>query len=87
MKRLLLQLLAALPLPIAVNAESYWLAQSWKSGSSGSLEKIKMESLEQCEIEGVKWGNTILTKEEKISKKEMGSFRQVLFGYHCVIGK
>ena len=87
MKRLLLPLLAALALPTTVNAESYWLVLRWKAGSSGSLEKIEMESLEQCEIEGEKWRNTILTKEEKISKKEVGSFRQVLFGYHCVVGQ
>ena len=31
--------------------------------------------------------NPVITKKEKVSKKEMGSFRQVLFGYHCVTGK
>ena len=87
MKPLLLSLLAALALPTAVNAESYWLVLRWKAGGSGSLEKIEMQSFEQCESEGEKWKNTVLTKEEKVSKKEMGSFRQVLFGYHCVTGK
>ena len=87
MKSLLLPLLAALALPTAVNAESYWLVLRWKAGGSGSLEKIEMQSFEQCESEGEKWKNTVLTKEEKVSKKEMGSFRQVLFGYHCVTGK
>ena len=87
MKRLLLPLIATLALPTAVNAESYWLVLRWKAGGSGSLEKIEMESFEQCESEGEKWQNTVLTKEEKVSKKEIGSFRQVLFGYHCVTGK
>ena len=40
MKRLLLSLLAALALPTAVNAESYWLVL--KVGvSQGALEKLK----------------------------------------------
>ena len=49
MKRLLLPLIAALALSNPVNAESYWLilGWSWSSGSSG-LEKIEVESMEQC---------------------------------------
>ena len=56
MKRLVLPLLAALALPNAVNAESYWLilGWSWSSGSSG-LEKIKVESMEQCRNQGEIW--------------------------------
>ena len=48
MKRLLLPLLAAIALPTAVNAESYWLILGW-SGSTHSVtfEKIEVESMEQ----------------------------------------
>ena len=54
MKRLLLPLLAALALPTAVNAESYWLVL--KVGvSQGALEKIEMKSTEQCQEEGGKF--------------------------------
>ena len=52
MKRLLLPLIAALALPAAVNAESYWLVISAASQSSASLEKIEMSSMEQCEEQG-----------------------------------
>ena len=52
MKRLLLPLLAALALPTAVNAESYWLVMSAASQKSASLEKIEMESMEQCKEQG-----------------------------------
>ena len=52
MKRLLLPLLAALALPTAVNAESYWMVISAASNSSASLEKIEMASMEQCNEQG-----------------------------------
>ena len=52
MKRLLLPLLAALALPTAVNAESYWLVMSAASTKSASLEKIEMASMEQCKEQG-----------------------------------
>ena len=87
MKRLLLPLLAALALPTAVNAESYWLVLRWKFSSSGGLEKIEMNDLDQCNTEGKKWEQTILTKEETIVKREVGGKRSVSFGYSCVIGK
>ena len=51
MKRLLLPLLAALALPTAVNAESYWLILRIVN----SLEKIEMESMKQCEKQGSEW--------------------------------
>ena len=52
MKRLVLPLLAALALPNAVNAESYWLVLfSVKTG----IEKIEMASMEQCEEQGYDW--------------------------------
>ena len=43
MKRLLFPLLAALALPTAVNAESYWLVLEYDG-----MTRIEMESLEQC---------------------------------------
>ena len=54
MKRLLLPLLAALALPTAVNAESYWLILV-KKGKGGALEKIEMPNIKACESEGEKW--------------------------------
>ena len=50
MKRLLLPLLAALALPTAVNAESYWLVLEYDG-----MTKIEMESLEQCKEQGEKY--------------------------------
>ena len=51
LKRLLLLLIAALALPTAVNAESYWLILI-ESGKGKALEKIEMESMEQCNEQG-----------------------------------
>ena len=48
MKRLLLPLLAALALPTAVNAETWYLLGKM----SGAFYQIPMPSLEQCESEG-----------------------------------
>ena len=55
MKLLLLPLLATLALPTAVNAESYWLVlhQNYMD-----LEKIEMESMEQCKEQGEAWRNS-----------------------------
>ena len=73
MKRLLLPLLAALALPTAVNAESYWLILRVDDDDSGvALEKIEMKSMEQCEEQGYDW---------KFSG--FGSSRY----YKCFIGK
>ena len=56
MKRLLLPLLAALTLPTAVNAESYWLILGWSwNGYTFGLEKIEVESMEQCKEQGEEW--------------------------------
>ena len=53
MKYLILPLLAAIALPTAVNAESYWLILSSGSGDSAALEKIEMASMEQCKALGL----------------------------------
>ena len=79
MKRLLLPLLAAIALPTAVNAESYWLILTYgENGVSGGggIEKIQMLSLDSCEKEGKKWENSPTQKERRRYRK-----------YHCVTGK
>ena len=84
MKRLLLPLLAALALPTAVNAESYWLILTYGDHGTlggggiggGALEKIQMLSLDSCEKEGKKWENSPTQKERRRYRK-----------YHCVTGK
>jgi len=73
--RKLIPLLAALSLPTAVNAESYWLILSSGSGDSAALEKIEMASMEQCEEQG-----KIFTSEVK---KFQGNRKQ----YECLKGK
>ncbi len=52
MKRFLTPLLAALALPTAVYAESYWLLLS---KYENAIEKIEMKSMEQCEEQGDDW--------------------------------
>ena len=54
MKRLVIALIAAIALPTAVNAESYWLILV-KKGKGGALEKIEMPNIKACESEGEKW--------------------------------
>ena len=55
MRKLLIPLLAAFALPTAVNAESYWLILRWDDPVGNSLEKIEMESMEQCKEQGEIW--------------------------------
>ena len=55
MKSILLSLIAALALPTSVNAESYWLVLRYVDPVGIALEKIEMESMEQCEEQGKKW--------------------------------
>ena len=55
MRKLLIPLLAALALPTAVNAESYWLLLSRQEAG---FEKIEMASMEQCqEMRDYWWEN------------------------------
>ena len=58
MKRLLLPLLAAIALPTAVNAESYWLVLKVDDDRGIALEKIEMKSMEQCEEQGEDWSSS-----------------------------
>ena len=55
MKRFLTPLLAALALPTAVHAESYWLVLS---KYENAIEKIEMKSMEQCEEQGEDWSSS-----------------------------
>ena len=83
MKRVLLPLLAALALPTAVVAESYWLIIRYQAGKSWkspvAMEKIEMESMEQCELEGAKWMGS---KESKVEES-----RERGFSFTCLQGK
>ena len=73
MRKLLIPLLAAIALPTAVNAESYWLILRVDDDDSGvALEKIEMKSLEQCEEQGDDW--------------KYGGFGSSKY-YKCLIGK
>ena len=76
MKYLILPLLAAIALPTAVNAESYWLTLYFGDNTFGSMEKVEMESAEACNKEGSKWENTSTIKKSKIYRS-----------FHCVVGK
>ena len=69
MKRLLLPLLPAIALPTAVNAESYWLFLRSTHASGGpALEKIEMESMDQCEEQGKRWLEDAQGREAKWRK-------------------
>ena len=88
MKRLLLPLLAALALPTAVNAESYWLVLTLGDGGhegASALEKIEMISMEACENEGEKWMNIRKTKDGKNSRfvNDLSGNRAFI----CIAGK
>lgn len=83
MKRFLLPLIAALVAPTAANAESYWLIIRYVSGVSikagVALEKIEMNSMEQCEMMGAKWMGSKETRVEKATGRS--------FAYDCLVGK
>ena len=76
MKRLLLPLLAAIALPTAVNAESYWLLVEIDISGGVEIEKIEMESMAQCNEQARIWLNSDNIKHEK-------KYR----GYECLTGK
>ena len=76
MKRFLILFLAALAIPTAVNAESYWLVINFTFATGSALEKIKMPSIKACEEEGEKWKNSPRIKNQRN-----------INSYHCVTGK
>ena len=81
MKRLLLPLLAALALPNAVNAETWWLMAAGKynqaAGSTGANWSIPTNSEQECEFAGQKFLNASFPYS-------VGSKAR---GYVCVKGK
>ena len=84
MKLLLLPLIAALALPTAANAETYWLIlkPNWSQDATG-LEKIEMKSLAQCEEQGYIWGsnkNELIKTPQDKAWTAKGSWK-------CLIGK
>ena len=65
MKRLLLlALTAGLLSPIAAKAESYWLVLV----KHDALEKIQMQSMEQCEEMAQKWVDKVFVKVSRAPK-------------------
>ena len=74
MKRLLLPLQAALALPNAVNAETWYLIIN---GIQGTLVSVPTSSLEECEQSGKKVDN----------KKEWKGGRPIEIQYVCIKGK
>ena len=73
MKSLLLPLLAALALPTAVNAETWYLL----IGKGDSIVSVPMESEEQCEQAG----------KEVTTFKEWKGDGKVWFVVNCIKGK
>mgnify|MGYP003132696671 CR=1 FL=1 len=79
MKRLLLPLIAALALPTAVNAESYWLILTYglaAHNDTAALEKIEMPNAAACEQEGRGW-------EQSSTHSGKKTYRR----FHCITGK
>ena len=80
MKRTLLPLIAALALPTAVNAESYWLIIHI---ANSGVEKIEMEDLKQCEKMGYLWAsktNDLIDNPQSYQWTLQGSWK-------CIVGK
>ena len=73
MKRLLLPLLAAIALPTAVNAETWYLL----IGKGGGIVSVPMESEEQCEQ----------AAEEVTTFKEWRGDGKLWFVVNCIKGK
>ena len=71
MRKFLIPLLAAVALPTAVNAETWWLMASGVSGSGGNAN-----SEQECEFAGQKFSNSSLPG---VSPRYRG--------YVCVKGK
>ena len=76
MKRFLLPLLAALALPTAVNAESFWLLTQLG-------HQIEMESLAQCEEQGYVW----YSKTNKLISNPQPKMETAWSAWKCIKGK
>ena len=77
MKRLLLPLLAALALPTAVNAETWYLLG--RVAKNGSF-KVPMPNKEQCESEGQRFLNNR-------NQNDWRGFLAAVPSYICIKGK
>ncbi len=82
MKRLLISLIAVIAFPAAANAETVWLVLRYstglkQSGVGAALEKIPMNSLQNCEMMGAQWMGS------RPSRGEKGP----VFGFNCLKGK
>ena len=79
MKRLFFSLLAALALPTAASAETYWLILTYGVGQNHDdrLEVIEVANASACEIKGREW------VESPTKGKAMSKLRR----FHCVVGK
>ena len=78
MKRLLLPLIAAIAVPTAANAETYWLILSGTRANVGAMLKVPTSTMEECELAGKK-----VMQSEHHAKKYMWSSMR----YVCVKGK
>tara|TARA_R100000654_G_scaffold10042_1_gene22558 strand:- start:37 stop:261 length:225 start_codon:yes stop_codon:yes gene_type:complete len=63
---LFVTLFASLLIPTVAKAESVWLVLLGKS--SDSMEKIQMQSMEQCEEEAKKWVDKVYVSFSKSPK-------------------
>ena len=76
MKSLILPLLAALAIPTAVNAETFWLIlnqTTMKNNGQGAyaMEKVEVSSWDSCKKQGEEWSNSWAKNR----------------GYWCIVGK
>ena len=78
MRKSLITLLAALALPNAVNAESYWLVIVKSSHHGYALEKIEMKSIDDCNTQGKLFVNSL-----KEQPKSAGGYLY----FSCLTGK
>ncbi len=84
MKRLLLPILAALALPTAANAESYWLVIADRGmNHSKALLKLEMKTLAQCEEQGYIWAS----KTNQLISKPQEKIFTAYGAWKCLIGK
>ena len=83
MQRLCLALLAALALPVAVNAESVWLVLYAEDVESVALEKIEMKDMAQC----MKQGEIYRSTKSKFKDKSEQGIRSIDLGFICLEGK
>ena len=79
MKRFFLILIALIAIPNPANAEDIWLILRYghtsAKGNSAALEKIKMSSMDQCQLMGSQFASTEKVKNE---------YNWTIFGFNCI---